>query len=138
VAKNGKSKDPARHLTKFMQGRMTPDEAHRAYGIRKKCNSCGRPAAIRIKVLVALDELTKRQPEFVAHIAATNPDGPYVPTVPTKYGPMVKISDIGACDNCKRDAERAAAKGPSWVIVEIDRGPGDVKPSVQVADDIGG
>jgi hypothetical protein len=41
--------------------------------------------------------------------------------VKTKYGDMVLISDVGACDNCKTAAEVEAAKGPSWAIVEIDR-----------------
>lgn len=127
--KNGKE---VRHLTRFMEGRMTPEEAHRAYGIRKSCYVCGKPAAIRIRVLVQLEEITKRNPEFVAHVAATNPEGPYIPTVPTRYGPMVKMSDVGACDNCKVEAERAAARGPSWAIVEIDRGPGADKTQVQV------
>jgi hypothetical protein len=114
------------HLDKFMKGQMTPSEVHKKYGVRKSCQSCGAPASIRIRVLVTLAELTQRQPEFVANIAASNPDGPYVPTVPTKFGPMVLISDVGACDNCKGEAERAAAHHPSWAIVEINRGPKDV------------
>ena len=105
----------------ILKKKLAPHELHRALGIRKKCEQCGAPAAIRIKVLVALDELTRRAPEYVANIMASNPDGPFVPTIETKYGPMVKTSDIGACDNCRVEAEKAAAKGPSWAIVEIDR-----------------
>ena len=105
-------------------GNMTPSELHRAIGIRKSCMYCGQPAAVRIRVLVALDELTRRQPEYVAQIMATNPDGSWtVPTLPTKYGPMVKVSDVGACSHCRREAEIAAARGPSWAIVEISAGP---------------
>ncbi len=117
----GKKNNNTRHIKRFMDGRATPDEAHRAIGIRKKCEQCGAPAAVRIKVLVELQELTRRQPEFVAQIMVTNPNGPFVPTVETKHGHMVKVSDIGACDLCRVDAERAAARGPSWCIVEIDR-----------------
>ena len=112
-------------ITKFMDGRMTPNEAHRALGIRKKCAGCGRPAAIRIRVLADLKELTKQQPQFVAAIAASNPAGPFVPVVPTKYGPMVMLSDIGACDLCRKTAEVTAAQSPSWCIIDIDRGPNE-------------
>lgn len=118
-----KQRGKVRHIRKFMDGRATPQEIHRAIGIRKNCVYCGRPAAIRIKVLIELGELTKRQPEYVAQIMVTNPNGPYVPTIPTIHGPMVKVSDVGACDLCRADAEKAAARGPSWAIVEIDRGP---------------
>lgn len=128
-----KRKPKIRHTTKFMGGRMTPDELHRQMGLRVKCTGCGQPAAIRIKVLAALDELTAREPELVAAITITNPDGRFVPTVQTIHGPMVKISDVGACDLCRKTAEIAAARGaPSWCIVEIDRGPGAQNAQVQV------
>lgn len=108
----------------FLSGKLSAQETHRAAAFHAHPCICGRPAVVRIKVLVQLAELTKRQPEMIAQICATNPDGSWtVPTVPTKYGPMVKVSDIGACENCRADAEKAAARGPSWAIVEIDRGP---------------
>ncbi len=120
--KNGKAE--IRHLKRFMGGRATPQEVFRAVGVRKKCAQCGCPASVRIRVLVELKELIKRQPEFVAQIMASNPTGqPVVPTVPTIHGPMVKVSDVGACSQCRTAAERAAARGPSWAIVEIDAGP---------------
>lgn len=112
------------HVDKFMGGEMTPQEAHRKFGIRKKC-MCGRPGVATIRVLVELAELIKRQPEFVAQIAASNPNGPYVPTVPTKYGNMVMVSNVAVCENCRKDGEIAAAKGPSWCLVEINSGPKD-------------
>lgn len=128
-----KKKPEILHIKKFMGGRVTPEELHRAIGLRVKCSGCGQPAAIRIRVLVELAELTKRQPEFVAAVAASNPEGPSVPTVATKYGPMVKVSDTGACALCRKTAEVAAARGaPSWCIVDIDRGPGPDRPQVQV------
>ncbi len=128
-----KKKPGIRHIKKFMGGRMTPEELHRAVGLRVKCTGCDQPAAIRIRVFAALDELTKRHPEFVAAVAVSNPEGPFVPTVATQYGPMVKISDIGACALCRKKAEVAAARGaPSWCIVDIDRGPGPDRPQVQV------
>lgn len=123
------------HMKKFDGGRRTPDEVHREYALgNKRCVICKGPPAIRIRVLVQLSELQIRSPDYVIAIAASNPDGPYVPTIPTKYGPMVKISDVCFCDLCKVDGEKEAAKGPSWAIVEIDRqGLGkNFNPVVQV------
>lgn len=115
-----------KHMKKFMGGRYTPNEVHRAVGIRKKCSVCSQPAAIRIKVYASLEEMIKRNPNFVAAIMASNPDGQFVPTIDTKWGKMMKLSDVGACDNCKTEAEKVAAKHPDWCFVEIDRGVKDV------------
>lgn len=116
--------DAASKIQKFLAGDLTAQETHRAAAFHAHPCLCGRPAVVRIKVLVQLDELIKRQPEMVAQICASNSDGSWtVPTIPTKYGQMVKVSDIGACEVCRADAEKAAARGPSWAVVEIDRGP---------------
>lgn len=117
-----KKKPEVVHIKKFDGGRSTPDEMHRkfAFGPRR-CHSCGGPPAIRIKVLMEAKEMLARSPDVAATIIALNKEGPFLPTVATKYGPMVLVSDICACDLCKTEAEKAAAKGPSWCIVEIDR-----------------
>jgi hypothetical protein len=96
-----------------------------AITFRKRCKFCGGPPSIRIRVLVQLDELTRREPEFVAMIAATNPDGPIIPTIATTYGAMVRLRDYCACSACQVDAEVAAAHYPSWQIVEINRAPSE-------------
>ena len=103
---------------------MTANEIA-AVTFRNPCGYCGGPPAIRIRVLVPLQELTERSPELVAAIAASNPDGPTVPTVPTKYGQMVKLRDYCACRQCQIDAEVEAAQYPSWYIVEIARAKGE-------------
>lgn len=110
------------HIKRFAGGKMTPQEMH-VQAMHKPCALCGMPASARLRTLVQLNELIKRQPEFVAQVAATNPAGPFIPTVPTTYGPMVKVSDVGACTRCRKQAEIAAARGPSWAIVEISEGP---------------
>lgn len=121
--KRKKKKPEVRHLDRFMGGRRSPQDLHRELGIAKQCHGCDRPAAIRLKVLAELSELTRRYPEFVGVIAANHPDG-IIPTVETKHGPMVWISDVGACDLCRATAEKTAARDvPSWCLVEIDRGP---------------
>lgn len=112
------------HVKTFDGGRRTPDEMHRqlAFGPYKKCTGCGSAKpAIRLKTLCPADELMKRNPNLAATIMAMNKEGPYLPTIATTYGPMVLVADVVACDHCKVEAEKAAAKGPSWLIVEIDR-----------------
>jgi hypothetical protein len=121
------------HRKKFMGGRMSASEAHRALGIRKKCATCGRPGAIRIKVFMPHDEAMRRAPNLLAAIAASNPDGAKVPTLMFKDGssekPFIKASDCAFCDSCKHEARIIAATAPSWAVVEIDEG---VKDTIQV------
>jgi hypothetical protein len=112
------------HVHKFDKGVRTPDEVHRqlAFGPKARCVGCGSDKpAIRIKTLCPADELMRRRPDLVATLIALNKEGPYLPTIPTTYGPMVVVANTYACDTCKSAAERAAAHGPSWLIVEIDR-----------------
>jgi hypothetical protein len=78
------------------------------------------------------DEFVARQPKLAAMIAMTNDAGRYVPAVPTTFGPMVMFSKTCACKSHQRELEKEAAKAPSYVLCEIDRGPGADKPQVQV------
>jgi hypothetical protein len=64
------------------------------------------------------------EPGVMAMIAAAC--GGKLPTVPTKFGPIVRIGDAYACKACQKDAEVAAAKLPDHVIVELDRGPKNI------------
>jgi hypothetical protein len=136
---------PVLHMKKFMGGRMTPEEVHRALGFRKSCAICRGPPAIRIRVFAPLKEVMARTPEFLGEIMAANPAGPTapLPTMPSKYGLLLKLSDQAFCDTCKVGAERAAAHPPKrWPfkdcqIVEIDRGPPKQGPVVQVLAKLG-
>ena len=126
-------KKPTRHLKKFMDGRATPREVHARLAVRKSCVHCKMPATVRIRVLADLVELEKRQPQFVATIKLTNPNGPFVPTIRTTYGPMVMLHDVGTCDRCRRAVEVQVAHGQEdWMLVEIDGGPANIKTQVMV------
>lgn len=116
------------HVEKFDKGRSTPDEMHRklSYG-GKRCAGCGsNKPAIRIRVLMTAADLMKENAELAGVIMAMNRENPgRLPTIETKYGGMVLVSDCVFCDICKTGAERAAAHPPRYakdkVIVEIDR-----------------
>jgi hypothetical protein len=112
------------HVRKFgaSSGGLTPQEMHAKYAWPgKKCLGCGGPPAIRIRVLSPVREMAH---DVLMLIAASNPASPgTLPVIPTKFGPFLKTSDTFACAACAPAAERSAAHLPSWVIVEIERGP---------------
>ena len=110
----------------------SPEQVHRALAFKRMCHFCGGVPVVRIRVLAPLDEMMARNPELLLEVAAGNPDHPGgLPTVPIRDGGTVKpylmVSDVTACSACRKDALHAAAKGPSWVITEIDEGPGPSK-----------
>lgn len=135
----GKKKPEILHYKTFMGGEMAPSEAHIKYALRgRKCNGCGQPGVMRIKIFMPMDELLKRAPNFVAAVAATNTDNPgHVPTIKLKEsrgddkgGDYFKASDTVWCSNCRVEARLTAAKdAPSWAVVEIDEG---IKDTIQV------
>lgn len=129
---NKKKKSAIIHRTKLFNGQKTAEEIHRQFGIRRRCEICGGPPVIRVKLMMLAKDAERLSPEWCAAIAATNPDGPFIPTIPTTYGPMVRFSDAVACMHHRKELESAAAKAPSFVLVEIDRGPGADNPIVQV------
>jgi hypothetical protein len=112
-------------VKKFMDGEHTPQEVHRAlaWGGRK-CDACGGPAAIRIRVFAEYKECLQRSPEFVMKLAAEHNGA--LPVVDFKQGKFIRVSEAFACTNCKHEAERQAAKAPSWCCVERDEGPKEV------------
>jgi hypothetical protein len=120
------------HREKLFKGRASAEEIHAKFGMKQPCHACGALPVIMIKTLMLHNEFIKREPVLAAEIARTNSAGPYVPTFPTTFGPMVLISKVTACKMHQKELERAAAKGPSYVLIEIDRGPGADKPQVQV------
>lgn len=118
------------HSTKLFGGTSAHQiHAELAWGNRA-CYFCKSPPAIRIKSLVTVKDLERMNPRLLVMLTAKY--GGQLPTVPTTEGHVLVISDITACSNCKVGAERSAAKHPSWIAVEIDRGPGEDKIIVQV------
>ncbi len=115
-----------RNLTRFMQGRCTPQEYHEQHAFPgQRCNGCGGPPALRAIVMAPYDEAQKRGMVPPGHVA-----GPAILklVVALKGGdgqpvPHVRMSITYSCRMCRRDFERALARAPSWVVVDINRGP---------------
>jgi hypothetical protein len=123
-----------RKLKRFADGKETPFQMHQrlAWG-GKRCTTCGGAPVIRIKTFMRADDFTSQvEPGVMAMIAQAC--GGKLPTVPTKFGPIVRIGDAFACRACQKDAEIAAAHLPGYVITEIDRGPADIKIRVGAGD----
>lgn len=134
-ASRAKHKGTIIHRSKLFGGVKTAAEVH-SKEAWKKCSieKCPNLPVVQIRCFMTLDDFANKAPQMAAAIAASNPDGPFVPTVPMTFGPMVKFSSVCACRSHQSEAEKAASKAPSWVLVEIDRGPGADKPVIQVAD----
>lgn len=115
------------HRKKLFGGRETAMEVHRAgaWGNRP-CTTCGGPPILRIVVLCpVMDYILKVHPVIIEMRKAAN-DG-ILPMMPSKFGPLIRMTNVYACSNCARSAEAAAARPPAgWrdsLIVDIDRGP---------------
>lgn len=119
------------HRRTFMDGRMTPRDLHNAVLFTgKKCQSCTRPPEYVLRVFAQEKEMIARDPSLLT-FAALNPEKYAQMRVLTfKEGPWLRISEVLSCGHCFKDAQKAAAKGPSWTLVEIDRGPDEAKPMV--------
>jgi len=120
------------HSKKLFDGRFTAEELHRtlAWGAAT-CNGCGSSKlAIRIQIFIRLIDMNPHE-RSTAELGialreikpVTFPDG----------NKAILYSRIHACDLCKPAAERAAAKAPSYSIVDISRGPGPDNALVSVA-----
>ena len=134
MGRRDRMSNPVVHRTKLFGGRRTAAEVHAQHGFRRRCEKCGGPPSIQIKMFMLHDEFVKRAPLLAAEIAASNASGPYVPAVETKFGNMVMYAKVTACRMHAKELEHMAAKAPSYVMVEIDRGPGPENPIVQVSN----
>lgn len=123
---------PIIHRRKLFDGQITAEELHRreVWG-RERCHACrGRPVVIEIRSSILVKDLPPLvQSAMVLDMAAgIQKWAPF----DTKYGKAVQSGQVFACAACAKDAERAAARGPSYALVHIDRGVGADNPVVQV------
>jgi hypothetical protein len=108
------------------------EKAHAAFAFDAgaRCACCGRAPYVRAIVMAPFDEARKRGLLFgltdqqvmallVRLKSGTDPKGEVFVRLTTSY----------ACQACAPDFERAAAKHPSWAVVEINRGPTRTRPT---------
>lgn len=121
------------HTTKLFGGKETAADVHRQCAwTGSRCDACGdKTTVIQISTHMLTKELVEKHPVIAARIMMSSEDG-NIPSWESKYGRMTRVGVAYACDTHRAQAERAAAHGPSNVLVEIDRGPGVDKVVVQV------
>jgi DNA-directed RNA polymerase subunit RPC12/RpoP len=125
-----------RNVKQFQGGRTTPREYHQAHAFPPyaKCQGCGARPMIRAITMMpwddflkadgaklVVDQLAHKLPELVAQnvVQLKGPDG-----LPR---PHVRLGVAYSCERCQRDFERALAKLPSYVVVDLNRGPSNAK-----------
>ena len=116
------------HRKKFMNGEMTPQEMHSKYAfpVGAKCAGCGGPPLVTIRSFAEEAEMLKRDPRLKV-LQLVEPEKYGSIPLGTKMGAYLRISEVFACASCAPDAERAAAKHPSWCFVDINRGPAEMR-----------
>lgn len=121
------------HREKLFGGRETAMDVHRQLAWHGgRCNGCGSgQTVIQIATHMLTKEIIDKHPSIAARIMMAAEDG-QIPSWKSKYGPMTMVGVAYACAACRQSLESAAAKGPSYVLVEIDRGPGEDKIVSQV------
>ncbi len=115
------------HTKKFMGGRMSPRELHAklAFPAGSKCHYCGKPPIAKLTSFAEEDEMLKRDPNLKIH-KMTEPNRYAQMRAKFKPGWFLRINTVYSCPDCLPGAEKAAAKLPSWIFVDIDRGPKDI------------
>jgi hypothetical protein len=107
------------HMKKFDGGRRTPAEYHRqlVYGNRQ-CSTCEQPAAMAAKILADDEEFRRRHPDaYIVLMGRFGGD----PAFDTKWGKMVTVEVIYACDQCKDGMRRFVAhRQKDFMHVEFD------------------
>lgn len=118
------------HRSKLFNGQSAED-VHRSHfpgNARCKCGS--RQVVVQARSFIPVADLIRDNPQLAMQLAAQNMG--QLPVVDFRHGKHVRIGSVFACRDCKTDLERALARAPSYVVVEIDRGPGPDAPVVQV------
>ena len=122
--------NPTIHRKKLFGGRATAEEMHAKYAFPPdaKCGGCGKRGGLQTRciILAPVDEVKRRDPYFNL-ISEVNPQEFLRMIMPTRYGPMIRISTSYACPMCTPALERAMAKAPDYCIVDIHRGVGKDK-----------
>jgi len=142
IIKPGEANKPKTiiHRSKLFGGKKSAQEIHREFGMKGRCDLCGGPPVIMVRMMALVSEIKKRSPEYWATVCASAAQNGSVdkngnvrvPTIDTTYGRMIRFSQAIACEHHRKELEITAARAPSWVLVEIDRGPNADAPLVQV------
>lgn len=116
-----------RHVKRFDNGNSTPQEYHQkyAFGPHHRCLTCGGRPVIRAITMAPMDEVVKRgllpggallSPEIMKCVVPLKDSA-------GKPDPHIRLGVAFSCKACQPAFERTLAKLPSWMVVDINRGP---------------
>ncbi len=124
---------PIIHRDKLFGGVETAEEVHARCGFPPgaQCMGCGKPpgvGGITMRTFMSVKDLKQRDPDGFGLVCEMYPDKVAAMLVPMMGSdgqpvPYVRCTTTYACRFCAPAAERAAAHGPSYAIVDITRGP---------------
>jgi hypothetical protein len=102
-----------------------------AQALGKKC-ACGLDATTTIRTSAPASEILHKRMQMATTLAAMN--GGSVPVFNVRGSDgreekHIRLGFLAVCQVCRPAAEKEAAKGPSWVHVQIDAGP-SVEPVI--------
>jgi len=127
------------HKHKMFGGEGTAEEIHAKYGYPRgaKCCGCGKHpgvGGITVRSFIALSDLKSGDPKgwMVYQMMGDEKRAGITVLMKGSKGepvPYVRVMTVYACKTCRPAAESAAAKAPSYYIVDINRGPGPDKPT---------
>jgi hypothetical protein len=124
-----RAKAPVKTLKKFDNGNSTPQEYHRrhAFPPGATCACCPNSPSVRAVVMAECKEAIRRGmvPQFTGN---ADVEAQLVATMINLKGPSgdvphFRLSVTYACPRCRPTMEKALAKAPSFVVVDIQRGP---------------
>lgn len=122
-----------RHKRHFDGGRSSPQEYHakHAFPANARCQGCTARPTARAITMAPFDECLRRMPELEP-LLARDPQAILARTVPIRESglaehpkPYLRLGIAYSCPRCLPALERTLARAPSWMIVEINRGPAD-------------
>lgn len=119
---------PTIHRKKLFGGRETAQEVHRKIAWHGgTCYRCGSTAVVvQLSYSQSPLDLSLHEPNLTAQLIAASEDG-QLPVWRSTYGPMVIYWVEYACAHHQKETEIDAARLPSYVLVQIDRGVGEDK-----------
>lgn len=122
--------DQVIHRTKLFNGQAVEEVHFDAVFKGARCAGCGsEKCAIRIQTFIAIADIKDQRVRDEVFDSVLK--GKLKPT-PTTSGPGVRAGESFACASCRKEAEIAAARCPSYVIVVIDKLVEADKPTIQV------
>lgn len=131
----GRPKSPIIHFKKLFGGFETAFEVHRKHtwpnAFCTKC--CDRDVRIQLSYAMSPSDLSAREPLLAAHLVSVSENG-MLPEFSCKLGRLVWFWTEYACPAHQAQVEREAARLPSHIYVQIDRGPEKDKTIVGVPE----